>query len=72
MADYRRAFAFSSSCSRSLASLDAAPRGRSLPLKPPIPPLAHRSNEAGDGAVTPAAAATPPRRNKDSPAELFV
>src|SRR4029077_9367574 len=39
-------FAFSSSCSRSLASPDAAPRGWSLLFRPPIPPLERRSNNA--------------------------
>jgi hypothetical protein len=39
-------FAFSLSCSRSLASPDAAPRGRGHHLRPPIPPLERRSNNA--------------------------
>ena len=39
-------FAFSSSCSRSLVSPDAVPRGWNLRLRPPIPPLERRSNNA--------------------------
>jgi hypothetical protein len=35
-----------SPCSRSLAWPDAAPRGRSLRFRPPIPLSAHRSNNA--------------------------
>ena len=39
-------FAFSSSCSRSMALPDAVPRGWSLRLRRPIPRLERRSNNA--------------------------
>ena len=39
-------FAFSSSCSRSMALPDAVPRGWSLRLRRLIPPLERRSNNA--------------------------
>jgi hypothetical protein len=72
MADYRRAICVLLILLVLIGVAGCCAPWTEPPFETAYPPSAHRSNEAGDGAVTPAAAATPPRRNKDSPAELFV